>query len=320
MNIADRIKRLRELFGITANDLAKITGIHPVSIRKYETNKMVPGIDVIDKMCDALKLPRMIFEGFPKQHTNYKFTGDFYQQLFLLLDNNTLSAGKHGDFNFATGDSDRFLTINPELSKYIKIKQGDKEIPLDELHIEIKTDEYEQLEHYNWFIMYLQCLEEVKKAQSDDSWSNPDETREEYISRMLETAERHRFDLMLADHSWEQYMKGWKSSDRTNNDIDTEILNGGDYYSYVEKLDIPETKKDKLIRAYEDAYIEEQLALKPMPSIKSISQKLEWAKKKTEALDSYKKSHPDYPELAKEHARENAANIRKHVAETKAQK
>ena len=84
MNIADRIKRLRELFGITANDLAKITGIHPVSIRKYETNKMIPGIDVIDKMCDALKLPRMIFEGFPKQHTNYQFTGDFYQQLFLL--------------------------------------------------------------------------------------------------------------------------------------------------------------------------------------------------------------------------------------------
>ena len=38
MNVADRIKRLRELFGITANDLAKITGIHPVSIRKYETN------------------------------------------------------------------------------------------------------------------------------------------------------------------------------------------------------------------------------------------------------------------------------------------
>lgn len=191
---------------------------------------------------------------------------------------------------------------------------------MDELHIEIKTDEYEQLEHYNWFIMYLQCLEEVKKAQSDDSWSNPDETREEYISRMLETAERHRFDLMLADHSWEQYMKGWKSSDRTNNDIDTEILNGGDYYSYVEKLDAPETEKDKLIHAYEDAYIEERLALKPIPEVKSINQKLELAKKKIEALDSYKKSHPDYPELAKEHARENATNIRKHVAESKAQK
>ena len=57
-----------------------------------------------------------------------------------------------------------------------------------------------------------------------------------------------------------------------------------------------------------------------MPEVKSINQKLEWAKQKIEALDNYKKLHPDYPELAKEHAKENAANIRKHVAESKAQK
>ena len=316
MNIADRIKRLRELFGITANDLAKITGIHPVSIRKYETNKMIPGIDVIDKMCDALKLPRMIFEGFPRQHTDYKFTGDFYQQLFLLLDNNTLSADKQGDFNFATGDNNRFLTVNPQLAKYIKIMYGNKEIPLDELHIEIKTDEYEQLKNYNWFIMYLQCLNKIQKAQSDESWNNQSETREEYISRMLEIAERYRFDLMLTDHSWEQYMKGWKSSDNPTNDIETEILNGGDYYSYVDKLDAPETEKDKLIHAYEDAYIEEQLTLEPMPSVKSINKKLEWAQKKIESLDSYKNAHPDYRDLAKEHAKETAENIRKHAAES----
>ena len=57
MDIAERIKKLREVYGITSNDLAKITGIHPVSIRKYETNKMVPGIEVIDKMCESLELP-----------------------------------------------------------------------------------------------------------------------------------------------------------------------------------------------------------------------------------------------------------------------
>ena len=57
MDIAERIKKLREIYNITSNDLAKITGIHPVSIRKYETNKMVPGIEVIDKMCEAIRLP-----------------------------------------------------------------------------------------------------------------------------------------------------------------------------------------------------------------------------------------------------------------------
>ena len=39
MDIAERIKKLREEFEITSNEFAKITGIHPVSIRKYETRK-----------------------------------------------------------------------------------------------------------------------------------------------------------------------------------------------------------------------------------------------------------------------------------------
>ena len=29
----------------------------------------------------------------------------------------------------------------------------------------------------------------------------------------MENAERHRFDLMLTDHSWQQYMEGWVSGE-----------------------------------------------------------------------------------------------------------
>ena len=79
MDIAERIKKLREEFEITSSEFAKITGIHPVSIRKYETRKMVPGIEVIDKMCEALKLNRIVFEGLPKQYIDYNYIGDFYQ-------------------------------------------------------------------------------------------------------------------------------------------------------------------------------------------------------------------------------------------------
>jgi len=310
MNVADRIKRLRELFGITANDLAKITGIHPVSIRKYETNKMVPGIDVIDKMCEALKLPRMIFEGFPKQHTDYQFTGDFYQQLFLLLDNKTLLADREGEYNFATGDNDRFFSINPQLAKYIKIKQGDKEIPLDELSIELNTDEFDALENYNWFIMYMNLLEKAKKAEAATSWDDEDETKEEYIARLLENAERHRFDLMLTDHSWQQYMEGWGSKESALNAIDQEISNGGDYYSYVEKLDAPESEKAKLIHAYEEAYISEMIIIDEYPGDKSQSEKHAWIEKKIALEEQFKIDHPDYPELARRHAAENARKAR----------
>lgn len=313
MNIADRIKRLRELFGITSNDLAKITGIHPVSIRKYETNKMVPGIEVIDKMCDALKLPRMIFEGFPKQHTNYRFTGDFYQQLFLLLDNETLLANKEGDYNFATGDNDRFFSINPELAKYIKIKHGDTTIPLEELSLEINTDEYDGLENYTWFTMYLKSLDKAKKAQETDSWDYDEhsETKEEYIAHMLENAEKHRFDLMLTDHSWKQYMEGWVSGDVARDSINQEIANGGNYYTYVDKLDAPESEKEKLIQAYEDAYIEGQIQIEEYPGDKEHSVKDAWIEKKIRLIKEFKDNHPDYPELAKKHAIEEAENLRK---------
>ena len=42
MTIGERIKYCRKRIHMTQNDLAEATGIHPVTIRKYETNKIVP--------------------------------------------------------------------------------------------------------------------------------------------------------------------------------------------------------------------------------------------------------------------------------------
>ena len=38
MTIGEKIKYCRKQIGITQDKLAELTGIHPVSIRKYETN------------------------------------------------------------------------------------------------------------------------------------------------------------------------------------------------------------------------------------------------------------------------------------------
>ena len=184
-------------------------GIHPVSIRKYETNKMVPGI-----------------------------------------------------------------------AKYIKIKHGNKEIPLNELTIEINTDKPNVLKSYTWLLMYLDYLEEIKKVQISENWESENETKEEYIDRMLAHAEQLRFDLMLTDHSWQQYMEGWGSTESALSAISQEITNGGDYYSYVEKLDAPECEKEKLIHAYEDAYIDGMIEIKEYPGDKSRKEKNAWIEKK----------------------------------------
>ena len=188
MDIAERIKKLREIYNITSNDLAKITGIHPVSIRKYETNKMVPGIEVIDKMCEALKLPRMVFEGIPKQYTDYSFAGDFYQQLFLLIANGTLNID-----GFINGKDkiETYFTLNQDLSRYIQIKNGSEDIPLENLSIHLNTPGGMMNGTYYSIEAYFHFLKAAKEAKECKRWSTKanGETREEYIARMNNYAE-----------------------------------------------------------------------------------------------------------------------------------
>ena len=200
MDIAERIKKLREAYGITSNELANITGIHPVSIRKYETRKMVPGIEVIDKMCEALKLPRMIFEGIPKQYTDYSFEGDFYQLLFMLLANGTLDV--RGKWVEDT-DKDTYFTVNPLLSKYLEIKNGDETIPLENLSIHPLLDPNRIIPTFVQFESYLDLMKMVHDALDAKRWNAKakGETREEYTARIMDMAEEDQLELMLKGHS-----------------------------------------------------------------------------------------------------------------------
>ena len=62
MTIGEKIKYCRKQIGITQDKLAELTGIHPVSIRKYETNKMQPQPPQLEKIAVAGKVPRRYFE------------------------------------------------------------------------------------------------------------------------------------------------------------------------------------------------------------------------------------------------------------------
>lgn len=54
--LGDKIRLIRQLRGITQVKLAEMTGIHPVSIRKYETNKMQPLVPQVEKIAEALQV------------------------------------------------------------------------------------------------------------------------------------------------------------------------------------------------------------------------------------------------------------------------
>ena len=272
---------------------------------------MVPGIEVIDKMCEALKLPRMIFEGIPKQYTDYSFEGDFYQLLFMLLANGTLDV--RGKWVEDT-DKDTYFTVNPLLSKYLEIKNGDETIPLENLSIYPLLDPNRIIPTFVQFERYLDLMKMVQDALDAKRWDAKakGKTREEYTARIMDMAEEDQLELMLKGHSWKQHMSGVGDREQTMEELDKHILEGGDYYSFIMQADMPEAEKNRYIEAYEDAYIsriiEEQIG--SYPRDRSREERSAWVHSKVELIEKYKEDHPDYKEQAKQHAIDNAQKAR----------
>ena len=52
--MATNIKAIRKLRGMTQEELAKASGIHSVTICKYEIGKVVPSLDNAEKLARAL--------------------------------------------------------------------------------------------------------------------------------------------------------------------------------------------------------------------------------------------------------------------------
>jgi transcriptional regulator with XRE-family HTH domain len=302
MNIADRIKKIREVFEVTSNEFAKITGIHPVSIRKYETNKMVPGNDVIEKMSEALKLPKMIFEGLPKQYTNYDYIGDFYQQLLLLLDNGTLSLNETTKIINNKPFSRYSLNINPKLSNYVILKHDGKEIPLTDLSIEFRQNTRRTNGGFVEFSMYLNYLKEYKDALSKNHLNTKDhESNDDHSNKLLDLALEYQMELMLMDHSWQDYMSGPKTKEDIDELFDKAIKNGGNFYDFVEQLDVPVKTKAYYITEHENLWIEDHYIDKgPRPENGTTEELDAYELSIIQKVEDYKDAHPNYQKEIKE--------------------
>jgi len=90
VTIGEKIKYLRELKGITQSQLAYAVGLHPVSIRKYETNKMQPQLPQIEKIAAALNISPNALMGLENSNLRLETVGDFMSILYMLLDTKQL--------------------------------------------------------------------------------------------------------------------------------------------------------------------------------------------------------------------------------------
>ena len=139
MTIGEKIKYFRTCIGITQGKLAELSGIHPVSIRKYETNKMVPQTPHIIKLAEALNVSPFAFTDFC-DGIKLQTSGDMIGYLLMLLKNNVLYLDGERDEKGRIKKETAVLKTHKLLNANYEIKSDDKQIPLDTAFIKITSD------------------------------------------------------------------------------------------------------------------------------------------------------------------------------------
>ena len=121
MTIGEKIKYCRKQIGITQDKLAELTGIHPVSIRKYETNKMQPQPPQLEKIAAALGVSYNALNGSDTAGLRLETIGDLMGVLMVLCNSGILQiSGERGDDNLLK-DNTVSIHLNPVLSSYLEI-------------------------------------------------------------------------------------------------------------------------------------------------------------------------------------------------------
>lgn len=142
MTIGKKIKYCRKLCNITQNKLAELTGLHPVSIRKYETDKMEPQPVQIEKIADALSISYNALIGNATAGLRLETVGDLMGILIVLFNTDILRITGERDENKYLKKETVKISFNPLLASFFEMEQtSDKKIgsiPLDNILLKIK--------------------------------------------------------------------------------------------------------------------------------------------------------------------------------------
>ena len=140
MTIGEKIRYLRTRMGITQGELADLSGIHPVSIRKYETNKMTPQAQQIEKIAEALGVSSFAISGIDN-NIRLETKGDFMGLLLMLIKTNLLIIkGKRGEDDGLIPETVSF-EINPFVSQFFSANANDSDLNAENIAFKLKSDE-----------------------------------------------------------------------------------------------------------------------------------------------------------------------------------
>ena len=128
LTIGEKIKYFRTQRGLTQAQLAEYSGLHPVSVRKYETNKMQPQLPQIERIASALGVSVGAIAGTDTASIRYETEGDLMGLLISWYKAGILCIeGKRGENNvidvdtaqlkFAPASADSFMLFLRQITK-----------------------------------------------------------------------------------------------------------------------------------------------------------------------------------------------------------
>lgn len=139
MTIGQKIKYLRTQMGITQNALASLAGVHPVTIRKYETDKMKPQAAQLSKLADALQVSVNALMESNFNSFQLKTHGDLMSIIIVLYRSKVITInGLRGEDGFITAETIS-IQMNPIFSYLFDVVNDSSHFDLDNILFSIKN-------------------------------------------------------------------------------------------------------------------------------------------------------------------------------------
>lgn len=190
MTIGKKISFLRKRLKITQEDLAERTGIHVVSIRRYENDKMLPKEAQVEKIANVLNVrPYVLSES--NLNFNIETDGDLYSIFISLYKSGLITFTKAIDGNNVD------IEINDNITKLFDLiihSDVNKKINKHTLSLSINNN-LKDLPSYNLFLRWLDAIKGLEGfINSLADKDNP--VAVETIKTIKEQIEQYELELL----------------------------------------------------------------------------------------------------------------------------
>ena len=197
MTIGEKIKYYRTRLKMTQGTLAELSDIHPVSIRKYETNKMQPQPAQIERIAAALGVSFIALAGIESAGLRLETIGDLMGVLMALFSSKVLQieGERNEDGTLEYGKTK--IKFNPALNPFIEILcpicNDEKKISLEDAILNVKNKQiFEDL--FRWEKVNSNYQNMVAKYKDDKS-----EAIQAALDEILEAKEQIELELQRSN-------------------------------------------------------------------------------------------------------------------------